>query len=119
MATKKKVVNPERGSNTKKPYSKKEMEEIHALVDKVLMSNVNATPEELQGLVVVTHKQADGRFLTLGGRRNMSNGHAMQLFLRVLNMSALDGAILLATLNEEEEKLAKTSTVKVRTPKKK
>ena len=119
MATKKKVtkkVVSESASHTKKPYTKKEMEEIHALVDKVLLGKVDATPEELQGLVIVTHKNEDGRFLTLGGRRNMSDGNSMQLFLRVLGMSALDGAVMLATINsqEEEQSGAKKPVVKKR-----
>lgn len=108
MATKKKVTKE---THSKKPYSKKEMEAIHNLVDTVLLGKVDATPEELQGLVVVTHKNKEGMFLTLGGRRNMSDGHAMQLFLNVLGMDALDGATMLASINAQQEEQAKTKKV--------
>lgn len=116
MATKKKIVKKavkrqEGTTHTEKPYTKKEMKEIHDLVDKVLLGKVDATPEELQGLVVVTHRNKAGEYLTLGGRRNMSDASSMQLFLRVLDMTPIDGAIMLATINAEQQRNAKMQAI--------
>ena len=98
MKTEKKVSSLR---TTKSDYTEKEMKEIHTMVDTVLRAPMGILPEELQGMVIVTLKNKKGEYLTLGGRRNMHDAGCMQLFLRILNMSPMDGAILLAQINAD------------------
>lgn len=85
--------------SSKSPYSAKEMLAVHKLVDTVLSAPANVEPEELKGMVLTVHENPKNKEVqVLGGIRNISKANVLKIVLEVLDMSAMDAAILLAQL---------------------
>lgn len=85
------------------PYSEKEMAEVRDMVETILAAPANVEAEELRGVVIVAHEDPKTKVVqVLGGVRNVSKASVMKIVLESLEMSYMDGAILMAELSRQK-----------------